>query len=458
MTPQPRNGSKTSSSVIRRRTSFAGILVLVTAVAPLCIALAAASTAQGGFDFVPAARPPAERDPLRGASPVVDVVSRDSSAAEQDAAGTPLPADEASDAKEKKTEAPPARQGSRLVPLGVAVVLVLFYAAGILFVRVFFVVRPNDLNLRGEIARVRARLVVDQQTPTQQTELERIVGEEIERILQGAERLCEGGEDDVAVAAAPAKKPKHRSCPFYYLRSAGSQNAAWRRIHEAQCLTVDILADDVVETQASYACADLPRLKSKSADAIAESLKQELAKGAQIDRKRLRALLKEASQLLYERRDGTFEMLWEWNNKGLWLTTAAALLVLCLAGLGNGQLLLLGAVGGLLSKLRGIVKRRSVPYDYGVSWTTLFLTPLVGALTGWVGVLLVPLFLQLGLLGEFFKLGEFFQLEPVSGSADPKALAIALFFGLGATYFDQLLESAQKPSEAKPSEGASESA
>ena len=336
------------------------------------------------------------------------------------------------------------------LPFIVALVLVLVYLLGILFVRAFWVVRPNDTNLRGEIVRVRASLGLEQENPTHWTELEKIIAREIRKILQEAENLFEAVDRDAR---------GHHARKIGWLRSivrelfsrAGNQNAAWRRIHDAQCLAVDIYANDVVKTHAVFACAELEAIESKGAGAVAEALQKELKKGDQKDWGRLKALLKEAAQNLYERRDESFEHLEEWNNKGLWLVAAAALLVLCLTTMGNSQLLLLGSVGGLLGKLRGIVKQRSIPYDYGVSWTTLFLTPLVGALTGWVGVLLLPFFVQLTLLGAFFNIEW-------AGATKPEGLALAVFFGLGATYFDKLLESAQKQGESKQPSNASEGA
>ena len=65
---------------------------------------------------------------------------------------------------------------------------------------------------------------------------------------------------------------------------------------------------------------------------------------------RWRALLVEALTLIYEGTDTGFYQLASWHNKMMWLVGCALLFMFALAiTLGNAVLLLLGAVGGLLS-------------------------------------------------------------------------------------------------------------
>jgi hypothetical protein len=67
-----------------------------------------------------------------------------------------------------------------------------------------------------------------------------------------------------------------------------------------------------------------------------------------------------------------------------------------------GLLLRVGAVGGLLSRLSRNLQRADVPTDYGASWATLYLSPVVGALTGWAESLLVVIGGKLDALGSAF--------------------------------------------------------
>lgn len=99
----------------------------------------------------------------------------------------------------------------------------------------------------------------------------------------------------------------------------------------------------------------------------------------------------------------------------------------------RGVLFLVGAIGGLLSRLSRSLERNDVPTDYGASWTTLFLSPVAGALGAWAGILLSALAVELNVLSETFKdlwCCPFTQL----------ALGLALLFGFSERLFDTVLD------------------
>lgn len=149
---------------------------------------------------------------------------------------------------------------------------------------------------------------------------------------------------------------------------------------------------------------------------------------------RWRALQSEALGLLYDRTDTDFATLISWHNKTIWLTGCGLLLILALAGtLENEVLFLLGATGGLLSRLSRSLYRQDVPNDYGASWTTLFLSPVVGALAGWTGVLLVLLAVKLQVLGSLFALITW------DNSFNPLSFGIAVLLGFSERAFDTIL-------------------
>lgn len=149
---------------------------------------------------------------------------------------------------------------------------------------------------------------------------------------------------------------------------------------------------------------------------------------------RLRALYAEAMNVVYSRRDTDFATLLSWHNKTIWLTGCGLLLILALAAaLENDVLFLLGATGGLLSRLSRSLYRQDVPTDYGASWTTLFLSPVVGAIAGWAGVLLVHLCLTLGVLGPLFASVSW------DNSFNTLSFALALVFGFSERAFDTVL-------------------
>jgi hypothetical protein len=149
----------------------------------------------------------------------------------------------------------------------------------------------------------------------------------------------------------------------------------------------------------------------------------------------LKALVKEAKSTIYRDEDERFEALADAQNKALWLVFMAAVILFGLSWIFvEAQVLFLaGAAGGLLARLRKVVTKRSLPFDYGVSWTVLFLTPLVGALTGWAGTLLFVLLQSWGLIGEQFK--NISVDNPTWAS-----VMVALVFGYSATLFEKFVE------------------
>ena len=153
---------------------------------------------------------------------------------------------------------------------------------------------------------------------------------------------------------------------------------------------------------------------------------------------RWRALLAEALALIDNDSDDKFSGVTGWHNKLMWLA-ACALLFLVGLGLvfeGGGVLLLVGAVGGLLSRLQRTIEKADVPNDYGTTWGALFLSPLTGALTAWGGTLLVILGVKLSILGAALNLDW-------NNPYDPTALAIALAFGFSERWFSGILDTVE---------------
>jgi hypothetical protein len=166
---------------------------------------------------------------------------------------------------------------------------------------------------------------------------------------------------------------------------------------------------------------------------LVDSINKALAADPVIPLDRWRALLSEALGLLYDRTDTDFATLVSWHNKTVWLVGAGLLLIVSLAAaLQHEVLFLVGATGGLLSRLSRSLQRADVPTDYGASWTTLFLSPVVGALAGWSGVLLIVVAVELNVLGAVFKLD---WCNPYA----PLALGLAFLLGFSERAFDGVL-------------------
>jgi hypothetical protein len=149
---------------------------------------------------------------------------------------------------------------------------------------------------------------------------------------------------------------------------------------------------------------------------------------------RWRALHSEALGYLYNRSDTSFAALVSWQNKTVWLVGCSLLLIIALAAtLQHGILFLVGATGGLMSRLTRSLSRDDVPTDYGASWSTLFLSPLIGALAGWSGILLVIVGVEFNILGSALKFDWCNTFNPVM-------LGIALLLGTSERFFDGILD------------------
>ena len=158
-----------------------------------------------------------------------------------------------------------------------------------------------------------------------------------------------------------------------------------------------------------------------------------LAAKPEVPLDRWRALHSEALGYLYNQSDTSFAQLISWQNKTVWLVGSSLLLIVALAAtLQHGILFLVGALGGLMSRLMRSLSREDVPTDYGASWSTLFLSPVVGALAGWSGILLVIVGVEFNILGSALKFDWCNTFNPVM-------LGLAFVLGFSERFFDGIL-------------------
>ncbi len=164
----------------------------------------------------------------------------------------------------------------------------------------------------------------------------------------------------------------------------------------------------------------------------------------------LRALLAEGLSQTYDARDDYFDGLVQENRRTTWLTTVG---LVGIAGLslafGRSEFFLMGAVGGLFSRLTQVLRRRPEPTDYGVSWGPLMLGPVAGALGGWVGILVLAAMAAAG-------------LDPLNAELTPNwdqtahstELAVAFLLGFSERFLQRILASTTErtapPPEAQP--------
>ena len=202
------------------------------------------------------------------------------------------------------------------------------------------------------------------------------------------------------------------------------------------------VAEDLRILHEGLSASDKPEAKALAAaiaNALAhpERLRNEATpEPTETEEKLYRSLLKEGMRVYYEYRDDYYELLADWQNRGVWLTYAALLCIVILAFTGaNPSLLIAGGIGGLLSRLRSVIKDPSAPSEYGFSWTPLFLTPLVGVLTGWAGTIIFIVLVKMKVFSE--------TLLSSTGTLDsgimPVLMVIAIVCGYSASFFETMI-------------------
>lgn len=231
--------------------------------------------------------------------------------------------------------------------------------------------------------------------------------------------------------------------------SRGRENANWVALHEVERQLAAFLAPpEQIDAYLRWAAPELRGMNKPSALAIADAIAVALQNppGNADNQPGVRkALLGRAIAIMNADRDNNFATLMEWQNKASWLIVVAlGAIVFLSASVGNGVLFLAGATGGYLSRLMRALRRDDVPLDYGASWTTLFLSPLFGALAAWFGIALITLLARpdLQLLGAAFRL---IRWDDPAGAA---TLSIAFVLGFSERFFDAIVGAVEKHGKA----------
>ncbi len=294
------------------------------------------------------------------------------------------------------------------------VVVVLGYLAAVLFVRWNMIVLPTRALLRKEIDSVRRRG-------------EALTGGGGSTAVQQADTLL-----DKADALIPEKCWLFQSMDILFW-TRGQEMAGWKYVHQAEIQLIPLLPAESVQAALERVEADLREITANApAEALAGRIHQALAATAPSPG-RLKALLAEGCEVVTEHNDQQFAQMSSWHNKTTWLLGCGLFLITVLsAALQHEVLFLMGALGGLLSRLTRALRREALPTDYGAYWTSLFLSPVAGALAGWSGVLLIIVGTDLNLLGSALKID---WCNPYT----PTALGAALLLGVSERLFNDLV-------------------
>lgn len=327
-------------------------------------------------------------------------------------------------------------------PLTVTAILLAYFIA-FLVARRYWIALPHDSRLLAQLEKLvirlkaaKSRIYLDKQ------ENKKTSGgkeEIINVLLDNAGRLMRRTTED-------------DGCLVRLLGGNAVYLRGWRVYHELERQSIEVWTDDEVTDGIQVNRAILEKLstpptRSDQARALNERIDRMLPRNkddqwTKVSIEARRKLLEDGLSIIYDARDNFYASLAEWQNKASWLVFVSLLLLGVLGTIGeNPMLLAAGAIGGLAAKLRGVVYRSDQPIDYGVSWATLFLTPLVGALSGWAGVAIVLFSVKVGIMGA---LGD---VTWAGADKMPEALGLAILFGFSASLFDKAVSKAQSTME-----------
>ncbi len=296
---------------------------------------------------------------------------------------------------------------------------VLLFLASIWMVRWHNIAKPNRELLKAEIDNERVRFENETGLDASKPEVKYLFG-----LLDSASKAIEWNG--------------WYSVFDFLFWTRGQEITGWSRIHEFQRGSVKYLATastfDTIRARLQAITLDLLDIDKAHAKTFAANIKDALSEPT--DENALRALLVEALTYLNDQVDSTFAQLVGWQTKAVWLAgVGCGLIVLLAAAVGNPVLFIAGATGGYLSRLARALKRADVPTDYGASWTTLFLSPIVGALSGWFGILLIVVLSD----SKFNVLGTAFQAVKWCCPLSPVPLGLAFGLGFSERLFDGIM-------------------
>jgi hypothetical protein len=330
------------------------------------------------------------------------------------------------------------------------VILWLLYGLLFLLIRAFLVAGMLRELTRAEIEGTRRRIQLEQKEPEAVTPSEQVVLNQVEALLQQAERAVSWTFGD-----------KVRALCW----NGGAELAAWRLIHDAERLAVAGMAVPHLKARLERAQGDLgelPEERQKIWKRILKKALEDLSRPDKQKEEEARAILSAFLADLYEARDGRFARILKLQNLLGFLILGGLVPALALVLAGYGPILLAGAVGGLLSRLARVYRGSPKMPDYGLSWATVFPAPLFGALSAWAGLHLVAI-LQSQKIFSLEGLGTLSQFltPPIALQKDTvPLLALGALFGLSERLLDHMVEKTEelwekqekKPEEEPPGE------
>jgi hypothetical protein len=242
-------------------------------------------------------------------------------------------------------------------------------------------------------------------------------------------RIGTDGECDLAEVEKGVSK-------FWLVVPVSRVQAGWRNVHGLEDKRVLELPPELVDEQLETARTRLKTIPGAASASFVKridaGLKPHVPPHSHQERA---ALLREAEIFRHNYNDTNYENIANVLGKAVWLTWLALGIVVALAALFDREsYFLLGAAGGLISRLTRVLRRRPEASDYGAEWSTLILSPAAGALVGWVGVAI-----GVALANDPFNVLSDHFAKPWDDATAPLGLALAFLFGFSERLFDRLL-------------------
>ena len=226
----------------------------------------------------------------------------------------------------------------------------------------------------------------------------------------------------------------------FFFWSRGQEVVGLSYVRKARRLSWALCSEDEVRGHLETLAQELEQSNKPAAVRLAAKTKRALIK-TNITPNCLKVLLQEVSRARDEREISHFITMIGWHNKAMWMTTIALLLTTSLAftvSSPNPKLFLAGAIGGFLSRMMRMLKSSTnTTAAEGEAWVTLFISPLVGALAGWTGVLLIIVTnagMTIDVNGVQDAASKVLEL-----SSSHYALGVAILLGFSERYFDRLI-------------------
>jgi hypothetical protein len=243
----------------------------------------------------------------------------------------------------------------------------------------------------------------------------------------------------LAIARARAMREGEPRGLWRILSWSGARDIAiWRLGHDAQRLSVSGMTFAQVNARLQRARGEVAELPTQSQAYWSVSLRTQWTAGQDAD---ARAALNEFLVELFDARDVKFANLATAQTRVVWIASVGLVVILVLTQHQYDDIFVARAAGAVLARMRTTLQQRDVATDYGLSWSSLALTPVAGALSAWVGLFFVALLQQLDVINLQSLVGTI----SADDIRNPRAalLGLAILFGFAERLLNRVSDELQ---------------